>query len=398
MKTPVAKIVSGSFLVAGTAIGAGMLALPVATAQGGFFPALVIYIVCWLFMMATGLLLLEICLWMPKDANLVSMSYHLLGTKGKMISWVLYLFLFYCLTIAYVAGGGGFVSSLSEGYLSPKQGIFVFTLLFAPLVYIGTKAVDKANMVLMIGLCLSYLGFVILGFKKVDVSFLSHSNWPAAVLAMPIVFTSFSYQGIVPSLTSYLQRNVKAVRLSIILGTLIPLIIYILWEMLILGIVPLNGEQGLLIAQSKGQNAVFSLKSFVGSPWIYGIGQAFAFFALTTSFLGVTLGLIDFLSDGLKVAKEGFKKMALCVAVFLPPIVISASRPGIFLYALTYAGGIGCALLLGLIPIIMVWVGRYKKGFGVGHAQIPGGKNTLWVLGFFVIFELLVECLAEING
>jgi tyrosine-specific transport protein len=82
MKNQFSKIFSGSLLVAGTSIGAGMLALPVATANCGFIPAVCLYIVCWLFMALTGLLLLEVCLWLPKDANMVSMSYHVLGTKG----------------------------------------------------------------------------------------------------------------------------------------------------------------------------------------------------------------------------------------------------------------------------------------------------------------------------
>lgn len=398
MKTSFSKICSGSLLVAGTAIGAGMLALPVATAEGGFFPALVMYLVCWFVMAATGLLLLEICLWMPKDANLVSMSYHLLGTKGKMVSWLLYLFLFYCLTIAYVAGGGSFVTALFQGSFSPKVGIALFTLLFGPLVYIGTKAVDRANMILMIGLVISYFAFVFLGYNQVKVDLLSQQNWPAAVFALPIIFTSFSYQGIVPSLTSYLHQHAKSVRLSILIGTSLPLIIYIIWELLILGIVPLSGEWGLLAAKAEGQNAVFSLKAYVSSPWVYAIGQAFAFFALTTSFLGVTLGLVDFLADGLKVAKVGMKKIALCLAVFFPSVVIACSNPGVFLSALTYAGGIGCALLLGLMPVLMVWSGRYKKGYGVKQAQIGGGKKFLSFLVAFFILEVIIECIAEIRG
>ena len=82
------KILSGSLLVTGTAIGAGMLALPVATCLGGFVPAIFIYLACWLFMAATGLLFLEICLWMPEDANIVSMSTHLLGPAGDRKSVV----------------------------------------------------------------------------------------------------------------------------------------------------------------------------------------------------------------------------------------------------------------------------------------------------------------------
>ena len=100
------KAIGGALLVGGTAIGAGMLALPVVTGMGGFLPSTVIFIICWIFSACTGLLLLEVCLWMPNDANIISMVQHLLGPVGKIAAWILYIFLFYCLAIAYVDGRG----------------------------------------------------------------------------------------------------------------------------------------------------------------------------------------------------------------------------------------------------------------------------------------------------
>jgi tyrosine-specific transport protein len=388
------KVFSGALLVAGTAIGAGMLAMPVATSLAGFLPACIIYLLCWLFMAGTGLLLLEICLWLPEDANMVSMAHHLLGKAGKILSWALYLFLFYCLTIAYVAGGGGFITSLI--HVPDWLGILLFTLIFAPIVYFGTRAVDRFNLLLMVGLGVSYFVFVALGWKHVQVDLLKRMNFGPALLSLPVVFTAFSFQGVVPSLTAYLNRNAKKVRRAIIWGTSIPFFAYVVWELLILGIVPVSGENGLLAAQAQGQTAVFPLKHFVDSPYIYAFGQAFAFFALTTSFLGVTLGLLDFLADGLKWAKKGFQKSALCLFVFLPPTVIAISNPNIFIKALTYAGGIGCALLLGLLPILMVYVGRYRKDYSLKHQQFPGGKPILFCMSLFVLLELAVELVTEL--
>src|SRR5207244_6831371 len=108
------------------------------------------------------------------------------------------------------------------------------------------------------------------------------------------------------------------------------------------------------------------------------------------SFLGVTLGLLDFLADSLKIKKQGGRKAGLFVAVFLPPLLIALCNPGIFLNALTYAGGFGCALLLGLIPILMVWVGRYRKGY-TGQHQVPGGRVLLFLMACFVAFELFYD-------
>ena len=95
MEFSMRKAIGGALLVAGTAIGAGMLALPVVPGMGGFRPATLIFLICWIFSACTGLLLLEICLWMPNDANIISMAHHLLGPIGKVAAWLLYIFLFY---------------------------------------------------------------------------------------------------------------------------------------------------------------------------------------------------------------------------------------------------------------------------------------------------------------
>ncbi|MCB1109582.1 MAG: tyrosine transporter, partial [Chlamydiia bacterium] len=359
MEFSLRKAIGGALLVAGTAIGAGMLALPVVTGMGGFLPATVIFLICWIFSACTGLLLLEICLWMPNDANLISMAHHLLGPIGKGVAWILYIFLFYCLTIAYVDGGGGFVVALFGGKIPHLLGLIIFSAVFGFCVYLGTAVVDRINFILMIGLGLSFFVFVVLGFTEVKFEYLTRVKWAPAFLALPVMFTSFSYQGIVPSLTTYLERHPKMVRFAILVGTSLPFIGYILWEYLILGIVPALGPDGLQQAEALGQTAVGPLRKIFPDSPIYLTGQFFSAFALTTSFLGVTLGLLDFLSDGLRIAKVGWKKVLLCAIIYIPPIIIVTVNPGIFLKALGYAGGIGCALLLGLLPILMVWVGRY---------------------------------------
>lgn len=390
------KAIGGALLVAGTAIGAGMLALPVVTGMGGFLPATLIYLICWAFSACTGLLLLEVCLWMPNEANIVSMAHHLLGPIGKASAWILYIFLFYCLTIAYVAGGGEFVVVLFGGKIPHFLGQIIFSLVFGSCVYMGTRCVDRINFLLMIGLGISYFVFVVLGFTEVKHEYLKRINWIPAVLALPVMFTSFSYQGIVPSLTSYLERNPKIIRVAILVGTSLPFLSYILWEYLILGLVPGEGPHSLLQAEASGQTAIQPLRNVFPNSPIFLTGQFFAAFALTTSFLGVTLGLLDFLSDGLQIPKKGLQKLFLCALIYVPPIVITAINPQIFLRALGYAGGIGCALLLGLFPILMVWVGRYRKEYSKLNQQLPGGKLVLTALAVFVIFELIIEITKEI--
>ncbi len=391
---PFGHLLGGILLVAGTSIGAGMLALPVVTAQGGFLPSLGIYALCWAFMSCTGLLLLEVCLRLPPDANLVSMAGAYLGRPGKVFAWVLYLFLFYCLSIAYVSGGGGLLLGWTGLSVPSWVGGALFVLILSPFVYFGAKAVDKINWVLMTGLIISYLIFVSLGVTHVKPSHLQVMNWPVSIQALPVIFTAFSYQGVIPTLTTYMKRDARRLRLAILGGTTLSFLIYIVWEFLILGIVPLDGPSGLAMAGSQGMTAVEPLKTHLSSGVVYAIGQCFAFFAITTSYLGITLGLMDFLADGLRMPKLGIRRFFLAVLTFGPPLVVALTYPTIFLKALGFAGGIGCALLLGFLPTLLAWIARSQ------HPEEPvllgGGRKVLFLLFLFVILELVMEIRHEL--
>lgn len=388
-------LLGGTLLVAGTSIGVGMLALPVATAGGGFIPSIVIYLLCWIFMLCTGLLILEACIWMPKDSNLITLSSRLLGKWGKVFCWVLYLFLFSCLMIAHIAGGGGVVSDLSGGTLPSWFGTIVYVLIFSPIVYFGAIWVDRINLALMAGIVITYLIFVSSSVSYVTPSLLTRMDWGKVWWALPVVFTAFGYQSLIPTLFNYMNRNVSKVRLALICGTTIPLVIYVIWEFLILGIVPFEGKNGLLEAFQKGDTAVNPLGSYIHNPGLLTIGRSFAFFAMTTSYLGISIAFVDFLLDGLKLTKKGTPKLFVCGVVFLIPMLVTLINPHLFLSALSIAGGIGVALLLGAMPVMMVWAGRYYEGHSLMHQQLPGGKITLALMMAFVVVELAITLVSS---
>lgn len=386
------SVLIGALLVAGTSIGGGMLALPVLTSVTGFIPSLCIYLLCWLFMASTGLLFLEITQWMHREANIVSMAQRTLGRTGKIAAWILYLFLFYSLNIAYIVESGKTIVELANGQMTDWMGPIIFLILFAPCIVISTALAGRINLILMTGLILSYVCFVALGIRYINPQLLISANWLQSPKAFPIAFTSFAYQGIIPTLASYLQYDVNKGRKAILIGSFIPLIAYTIWQTLIMGIVPIEGTNGLAEALQKDLNAIQAMKYFINNTNTYAIGQFFAFFALVTSFLGVTLGLRDFLADGLKIKQTMYGKMCLIFLIFIPPLLVAIIYPHIFLTMLDYAGGIGCALLLGLLPIIMVWRGRYHFHFK-GTQQLFGSKCVLVILAVFVICEVIFELL-----
>lgn len=384
------RVIKGALLVAGTTIGGGILGLPVLTSQAGFIPSVCMYLICWLFMACTGLLFLEVSQWMEKDANILSMAKNILGKPGKYFAWVLYLFLFYCLTVAYMVGCGNIIVEVLQNRIPDEWGPIVFTLIFCSLIFIPTALASHLNVWMIIGLAISYLGFVFLGFQYFRIELLQIRDWSYSFKVLPIAFISFAYQGIIPTLANFLDHDAKKIRKAIIVGSFIPLFAYIIWEGLILGIVPPSQPHNLEEALRLGQNAVYSLKFFIKEESVYWLGQAFAFFALLTSFLGVSLGLRDFLADGLHIRKNIPGKIILTFLVLTPPLLIAVTYPHVFLIALEYAGGFGSALLLGLLPIVMTWRGRYSLHFPL-QPQIPGGRITLFLLGLFVTFELISE-------
>ncbi|NGX37489.1 MAG: Tyrosine-specific transport protein [Chlamydiae bacterium] len=387
-------VIGGGLLIAGTTIGVGMLALPVATGPGGFLPSILIYIACWVFMLCTGLLLLEVCTWMPEDSNLITMASRLLGKPGKIACWLIYLFLFETIMIAHIAGGGGITSEIFSGDVGLIPSMIFYVLLFSPIIYLGTKTVDRINLLIFSGVIITYLLFITVSISHVDLKKLSYVNWGRAWIAIPILFTAFTYQVIIPTLVTYMKRDFKKVRQAIFFGTSIPISVYLVWQVLILGIIPIQGPNGLIEAAEKGQNAISPLKHFVDSSAIVGIGKAFGFFAMTASYVAISLAFLDFLADGLKVKKVGIRKFVLCLVVFIPPLLISLINPNIFLTALGYAGGISCAILFGIYPPLMVWIGRYQKGYTTGR-QISGGKVFLAFLIVLMIGELGIEIIPK---
>lgn len=386
------SVLGGALLVAGTSIGGGMLALPVLTSLGGYVPSLFLYLVCWIFMCATGLLLLELSLTYGEGANLITMASRTLGWPGKLAAWVLYLFMFYSLTVAYMVGCGNLITYLFDGAIPAGWSAILFTALFAPFIWAGAKVVGPINSVMMLVLGILYFSFIGLGAPHIQWELLQHKDWPLSLIALPIAFTSFAYQGIVPTLASYMKHDGKKAKKAIIIGSFLPLITYALWQGMILGIVPVEGPYGLRETLQAGENAVFPLKHFIQNPAVWVIGQYFAFFALLTSFFGVTLGLLDFLADGLSMRHTKKERFILSLLVFIPPLIFAVSHPHVFLIALDWAGGYGSALLLGLLPILMVWSKRFLQN-DYNHIQIPLKKTGLILLILFIIFEVTLETL-----
>ncbi|HSX11533.1 MAG TPA: aromatic amino acid transport family protein, partial [Chlamydiales bacterium] len=278
------SVVGGMLLVAGSCIGAGMLALPILTGLAGFFPSLSMLLLSWAFMTFTGLLLIEVNGWFDAQVNLVSMSKEALGQKGRWTAWIAYLFLFYSLLVAYTAASGSIFSAILDSLFAiavpPWAASIFFTALFGIIVYLGTRPVDLFNRVLMVGLIVTYLGMIGLGITRIDPQLLLFSAPQYTLLSLPVLVVSFGFQNMIPSLTAYMKGDLKRVRLTILGGGLIALVIYLVWSILVLGVVHPTAIQQ---SYQNGEEATIALRAVLGSTAISHFAQGFAFFAIVTS-------------------------------------------------------------------------------------------------------------------
>ena len=390
------SLIGGALLITGSCVGAGMLGLPILTGLAGFGPAVIMFLIACFFMIGTGFLLVEVNGWFTKPVNLLSMVEQTLGRVGKSFCLVIYLFLFYALLVAYIAASGSICSSLVQsifGFTIPSWlGSLFFVLLFGHVVYRGTRQVDFWNRVLMVGKILFFLSLIFVGVRQVDFFLLQRVDFSFSLYSLPILIVSFGYHNMIPTLTTYMKGDLKKVRLSILFGSALAFFIYLAWEFLVLGIVPLGGAHGLLQTYCQDQEGAQALARFVSSPWIGLLAQGLAFFAILTSFLAQSLSFVHFFADGFKVSHEKKESRALCALALGPPLILSLIYPKLFFKALNFAGGICAILLFGVIPICAVWIGRYIKKTE-GPYTLPGGKILLLLILLVGLFIFCMESL-----
>lgn len=384
------RVLGGMLLTSGSCIGAGMLGLPILTGLTGFFPSLIIMLIVWAFMTYTALLLVETTGWFTKRVNLISMVGQVLGKKGQAISWTLYLFLFYALLVAYVAVSGKILHSMIP--LSTWVLGIIFTVILGYFIYYGTRWVDLSNRWMMVGLIVCYIAMILLGLNETTSSLLAHVNFRYILIPMSVLVTSFGFHNIIPSLTAYMNGDLARVRTSILSGSILTLVIYLLWNLFVLGVVPFQGKDGLYESFISGQEATIALTAYIKSPFVWFFIQGFSLFAIITSFLAQGMGLMHFIADGIHVEPEGKNKKGLISLVLLPPLILAQVYPKIFFDALFFAGGFCAVVLFGILPALMVWIGRYQKKLDSPY-HVCGGKVALFLVGSVSSFLFVMEIL-----
>lgn len=374
------KTVGSTLLVAGTMIGAGMLAMPLTSAGIGFGFTLVLLLGLWALLTFSALLFVELYQTAESDAGIGTLAEQYFGKAGRIIATAVLIIFLYALIAAYISGGGSLLKDLLPESFGDKVSILLFTVIFGSFIVIGTHSVDKINRVLFFVMLAAFA--VVLSLMLPEIKFDNLMATPIdkalIISASPVFFTAFGFHGSIPSLNKYLGGNVKALRISILAGSAITLCAYILWQMSTHGLLTQNEFLQILKEDATLNGLVKATLAITGSNLIAGAVKLFSTLALVTSFLGVGLGLLECIEDLLKRSFNiSAGRISLGLMTFIPPLVFAIFYPEGFILALGYAGQM-FAFYAVVLPVSLVWKARRT------HTNLPykvwGGNLTLIIV------------------
>ncbi|PRW20529.1 tyrosine-specific transport -like [Chlorella sorokiniana] len=342
-------------LITGSTVGAGMLALPAVSAPAGIAPTSAALVGIWVLLTLDALLMAEVNLAArtARDAaaaaaaddgssgatpagdviTLRQMAEFSLGKAAGRGLTLVYLALAYSLLTAYATKAAEVLDYLSGGGLPPLLPAAAFVGGIGSLLYLGgTRTIDAINQGLTSVLLALFAVILCAGAGQ---SSLPHSllhgasDWSAVQPAVPIIFLSLVFHDLTPVIVSYLGGDRARIRTALVLGSLVPLGMFLSWEAVALSLLPsgladapaaasvmeaalqlapgaeaplavdaavsLDAAAAGLVADTSAVLAVDPLEVFVrrAPPLIGRLVETFSFLAVGTSFIGTTLSLSE---------------------------------------------------------------------------------------------------------
>ncbi len=384
------SVLGSTALIAGTTVGAGILALPAVTLPSGIVPSTSGLIAVWLYALVSGLLVAEVTLNTMRTEGHPSIGFlgvveKILGKLGARIAGGAYLFLHYALLVAYITEGGEILGAAvakvwGMQILPTWVGTTTFTLLFGGIMYLGReKFIEKLNSAFVGIVIVSFLGLLFLGGRHIQSAQLLFQNWSALGSAISVMSVALFFQNVVPLVVTQLEGDACKIRQSIFIGSVIPLIMFLAWNAVILGSV----SPDMLHSTSDGTSVFDPLQILRGGSAGQCLGvlvSIFSEFAIVTSFIGFVYGLLDLFKDIFLPAQwQLSSRLPLYSLVLFPPMTLGTLNPSIFFTALDYTGTFSISILGGIIPALMSWKQRQEQenSDSTNQSLVPGGKLTL---------------------
>ena len=373
------SVTGGACIIASVCVGAGMLGLPSAGAGAWTIWSILAITLTMVVMTVSGWMLLESYQGYPLRVSFDTVTRELLGEKVNVLNNLTVYFVGGILLYAYITSAGLIIDGMTG--MGSQWASVLFTLAFSLLVWHSTRAVDRISVLLVILMGLSFV-FGISGLSmNIRLDLLldrvgSETHYAQYALVMlPVALTSFGYHHSVSSMRAYYGEERRASR-AILGGTVIALTFYLIWLVSVFGNLP-RSEFGPVVAQGGNVDVLLkALASVIESEAVASALNLFSMAAILSSFIGVGLGVFDYLADLFKFDNSRAGRAKSWGVTFLPPLLLSLLFPFGFVVAIGYAGAaatvwaciipalLAMPLALGLVGA----AGAQTDGVGTSHA------------------------------
>ena len=395
------SLIPGIAIISGTAIGAGMFSLPVVSAGMWFGWSLLLLLFTWFCMFHSAMMILEANLNFPEGSSFDTFVRDLLGPRWNALTGLTLAFVLYILTYAYISGGGSIINQTLANTLgfTPPRAVsgLVFALGLAFIVWFSTGLVGRITALLIGGMIITFALSIGGLAVRVQLPVLLHSELayaPFLLAAIPYYLTSFGFHGNVPSLMKYYGKDPLTIRKCLLYGSLLSLLVYTLWQMVTMGNISRAQFKPIIASGGNIGDLVAALNAIVQSEHLASMMSALANMAVVTSFLGVTLGLFDYIADKFHFDNSRSGRFKTALVTFLPPTVGGLFFPNGFLYAIGLAGL--CASIWGtIVPALCARASRKK--YGSPLYRLWGGNRMIYFIMSYGALLIICYLLAAVG-
>ena len=366
------KKIGAIFLVAGTCIGSGMIALPLVLAKLGLLPSILLMLFIWFIMYYSSLINLELNLQARHGLSLGALGRYYSGRGAEALGVISLKLLSYALLAVFIYGGSSVIQELIASQTGTKYSFDHIATIYAGVAMIlflfPIRWIDHLNRLLFMAL-LAVVSLLIIGLAlSIDWSNLpwmeSHysdvSIWASII---PVVFTSFGFQVIFHTLTNYCHKDDKMLKSAFFWGSLIPAIVYILWTSSVLSVVYHDNPHfysQMIEGNVEVGELIQTLSSIAKWQSVQLLVWWISILAIATSVLGVGVGLCETFDVMLSkmITNTALRKVLSSMLTVLPAYLVAIYVPNAFIAALGFAGMI-LAVIAILLPIYLF--GRMKE-------------------------------------
>lgn len=358
----------------GFTIGAGILGIPFVIAQAGFITGMIDILIIGMAILMVNLYLGEVSLRTKGNHQLTGYAEKYLGKLGKKIMSFTMVFGLYGGLIAYTIKEGEFLANLFGPIFGGSILLYSLIFLFVGSIFIfgGIRAIKNGELYMVLLIIIILLFFSIFSFNKVIIKNLTGFTTDF-FLPYGVILFAYLATAAIPELREELGKNKDLLKKAIMIGTIIPIIIYMLFAFIIVGVTGTYVTDG----------AIIGLGEVLGNN-ILILGLIFGILTMATSFLAVGLALKEMFNFDFKVNTKLSSSLVIIVPLIAALILINSKISNPFFQVLDITGVISGGLA-GALIVLMHYKAK-KQGNREPEYSI---KSSLFLSTILILMFLL---------